>query len=331
MNGYTGLKTGSCALGKLTLLAVLWLSGCGQSSSKPPVLIAINPWPGYELLHLAKTQGYFSDEGLNVELKEVSSLADSQRAYVGGQVDGFTSTIVEAVQAHLALNGRTRIVMVPDYSNGGDVIVAASGISTVADLKGRKVGCEVSSLGLMVIQRALQGVGLSVDDVQLVNVEQLKGLDELQAGTIDAMVTYPPYSVAMLATGDYQTIFTTREIPGEIIDVVSVSQAVLDHNPQLVSGLMRVWHRAYQYTREHPDAAYRIMAEREQLTVAEFREIFEQDLEVFSRQQMEEKLRDTEALGKSVAEVCRLMTGLIHYQNSCESIDQLIYRGPLDN
>lgn len=73
------------------------------------------------------------------------------------------------------------------------------------------------------------------------------------------------------------------------------------------------------------------MAEREQLTVAEFREIFEQDLEVFSRQQMEEKLRDTEALGKSVAEVCRLMTGLIHYQNSCESIDQLIYRGPLDN
>ena len=43
----------------------------------PPLRIAISPWPGYEFATLAQQKGFFADEGVRVELRELSSLGES--------------------------------------------------------------------------------------------------------------------------------------------------------------------------------------------------------------------------------------------------------------
>ena len=61
------------ALAALAVLIGTWLPG-GDSTSGP-LRVAINPWPGYEFAMLAASQGYFEDEGVEVRLVELSSLA----------------------------------------------------------------------------------------------------------------------------------------------------------------------------------------------------------------------------------------------------------------
>ncbi len=318
-----------CGKAALVLLALMLLNGCEKTPAPQPLLIAINPWPGYEMLYLAKTRGYFKEQGLDVELKEVSSLADAQRAFLNGQVDGFASTLVESVQAHLVLGGGVQIVMIPDFSNGGDAIIARREIESLSQLKGKRLGGEMSSLGLMIAQRALDKAQLTNDDVTLVDVEQLKGFDALETAEIDAMITYPPFSVQLLENGKYHTLFTSREIPGEVIDTVSIRQSVLERDPQLVSKLLATWQQVSMYVQSNPDQAYATMAEREQLALEEFKVIFEQDVKVLSAAEMRDTLLNHAALEKSAASLCQLMTGLIHYKHNCDNISGVIYRGEL--
>ncbi|MEC4728919.1 ABC transporter substrate-binding protein [Shewanella sp. D64] len=222
----------------VSLLLSLMLTACSHepltNKITITITIAINPWSGYELLYLAEKR-FFKDVGLNIELAH----SDAQRAYISGRVDGFASTIVEAVQAQEFGGAPLKVVLLADYSNGGDVILSQAPYQSLSDLKGKKIGCEVSSLGIYILARALTVHGMSLNDVEVVNVEQGNALQSLDSGLIDAMVSYPPYSFEILNDPQQANhkIFTTAEIPNEILDTVSFSTKVIKENPNLVSKL----------------------------------------------------------------------------------------------
>jgi hypothetical protein len=48
--------------------------------------------------------------------------------------------------------GLLKVIPIPDYSNGGDVIIADTRIGNMLGLKGKRIGCEVSSLGIYILQ-----------------------------------------------------------------------------------------------------------------------------------------------------------------------------------
>ena len=75
----------------LGLFSVLALSACSEAPSDP-LRVGINPWPGYGPLFLAADKGFFAEEGIDVELVELTSLADVRRAFERGQIDGMTSS-----------------------------------------------------------------------------------------------------------------------------------------------------------------------------------------------------------------------------------------------
>ena len=77
------------------------------------------------------------------------------------------------------------------------MIISKEPINSVTDLKGRKVGTEVGSLGKYVLYAALAKYDMSLDDVTVVNVEQLNAKNAMDSNEVDAMVTYPPYSFAL--------------------------------------------------------------------------------------------------------------------------------------
>ena len=134
----------------LCVCVLALLTACAKKEPRP-ITIAINPWPGYELLYLAEKKQFFEKVGANIKLYQLGSLSDAQRAYLNGQVDGLTSTLIEAVQAQVLGGQALKIIMVPDYSNGGDVIVSNKSASSISDLKGKTIGCEVSSLGIYIL------------------------------------------------------------------------------------------------------------------------------------------------------------------------------------
>lgn len=296
-------------MGRL-LLVILILFVVACAPKKEPVRIAINPWPGYELLHLAEQLGYFEQAHLPIKLVQMNSLSDSLRAYQAGRVDGLTSTLVEVVQAQRHQAAPLKVVLLTDYSNGGDLIITRKENPTVASLKGKRVGCEVTALGILVLAKALALQGLSVTDVTLVNVEQLSGEKALTFGEIDALVTYPPVSVNLLSQPNFHAVFTSREISGGILDVVSVSADTLKTHPDFAAQLMHVWHRAYQYLQEHPQDAYIRMAQRGNISPEDFKHIYLNDIYVYPLIEMKKKLEVQGWLDQEAKTVCGLLQGM---------------------
>ena len=311
---------------KLWLLFVLifWIQGCDKPAPST-IKIAINPWPGYEFLYLAEKKGFFEKVGLNVKLIQLVSLADAQRAYINNQVDGFASTIIEAVQAEPLGGKPLKVVLVPDYSNGGDVILANKSIESMSDLKGRVVGAEVSSLGIYVLQRALTKSNMSLSDVTVLNVEQSDGEREIKAGNIDAFVTYPPVSVKMLKLEGVHKIFTSAQIPNEIIDTVSLSQDAIDRNPGVVKKLHQAWQMALDYAENNKEEAYTLMATREGISKEEFQDVLS-DLMVLNAMDQKKLFETSDILQQSVRSVCETLVHVNSIEVSCDKYPDIIYR-----
>jgi NitT/TauT family transport system substrate-binding protein len=305
-----------------SFLIVLLLSGC-EAEPPPSVEIGINPWPGYEFLYLAEKKGFFEEIGLNVKLLQLDSLADVQRAYINGYTDGLASTVIEAVQAQ-SLGGKPlKIVLIPDFSNGGDAILSRREFKTVADLKGKKIGAEVSSLGIFLLQRALLKAGLTLKDVTVINVEQLNAEQSLLNKRIDAVVSYPPTSVDILKHEAFHTIFTSAEIPGEIIDTISVSEEALAANPELASKLRIAWQMALDYFKESPEDASRIMAQREGISPQEFNDALT-GLKILSSAD-QKALFENKAIHESVLEVCRTLVHIKSINEDCNDFPDIMY------
>jgi len=253
------------------LLLILGTWGCLKETGKP-IRIGINPWPGYEFLFLADEMGFFRDEGVAVKLVEFNSLSDVARAFERGQVDGMASTMIEVVQVDQRTERAPRVFLVTDFSNGGDVLVASAGVRGLRDLAGKRVAVDPASLSTYIVARALDAAGLGLDDVTLVAMDQALVARAIKTGEVDAVSTYPPFSFDILSADGPHVIFSSAQIPDEVLNVVSLAQSVIDARAPEVTGIIRAWDRALAYARSNPDEAHDFMARREGITIAQLRE-----------------------------------------------------------
>lgn len=236
------------------------LAGC--SKAPQPLRVGTDTWPAYQLLGLAQEKGFFRQEGANVQLLEFGSLSDTRRAYETGKLDGLAITVVEVLMARDTDGRSPKIVRVLDFSDGADVVLARKEIHSVRDLRGKRVGVELASLGVYMLGRALALEGLDLADIVPVSKDPVLMHEELFSGELDAAVTYPPESEAILADPRFHAIFSSRQIPGEIVDVIAFDESVLRERPDEVRAFQRGIDRAFEFLRSEPEEAYRVMAER---------------------------------------------------------------------
>ena len=247
-----------------------WAGRQALSPSPRPLRVAINPWPGYEFATLALKKGFFEDEGIDVRLLELSGLGDCVRAFEREQMDGFFGTVTEVLRSRDQSHRGARIVMVADYSDGADVILARDGVATVAELRGRRIGIETGSLTAFILARALEQSGLAWADVRTVHMAAMDMGAAMAEGKVDAVVTYPPLSLEIVKSGTGREVFSTREIPGEVVDVLAFDESSLGTRGDEIRGFIRAFHRAQEYAKAHPSESMDIMAAREGITPEEF-------------------------------------------------------------
>jgi NitT/TauT family transport system substrate-binding protein len=243
------------AIGVCVLAALA--AGCTQDRT-PPLRVGTNVWPGYEPLYLARDLELLDPDG--VRLVEYSSASQVIRAYRNGRIDAAALTLDEVLLL-LASGLEPRVALVMDISHGADAILARPGVDGLADLKGRRVGVENTALGAYVLSRALEQAGMSVDDVDVVEVEVDAHEGAYRGGEVDAVVTFEPVRSRLLAAGAH-VVFDSTRIPGEIVDVLAVRREVLNRRPEVVRGVLRAWFGAVDRLHAHPREGARRIAER---------------------------------------------------------------------
>ncbi|NJR23251.1 MAG: ABC transporter substrate-binding protein [Richelia sp. CSU_2_1] len=284
----------------LTLGAIV-LASC--TKAEPPLRIGANVWPGYETLYLARSLGYY--DNTPIRLVDYPSGTEEVRAYRNGEIEGAGISIDQALVL-ASTNPDVRIVVVMDFSNGGDVILGKPEIKKLKALKGRPVGVESTALGAFIITRALEQQGMSPKDIKIISLGVSEHERAFKKGTVDAVVTFGAARTKLLAAGA-KTLFDSSQMAGEIVDVLILREDVINKQPQTVQALVEGRFRALDYLNKNPqDAAARI-APRTGVTSEQFLESLK-GLKSLNLQENQKLLGKTDpSLLKSVTRLSQLM------------------------
>lgn len=260
------------------------LSSCSVfESPQTPIRIGINAWPGYEFLYLADVKGFYEREGVPVQIVEFDSLSDGKRAYERGNIDALACTLIEHLQILENSPRNPMIAAVADYSNGADVALMKTEAGQPKSLKGATVGLESESLGVYMLFRLLEREGLSLDDVKLESVNQSVMRDWFCEDRIDVAITYPPTSIHLTRDCGASEIFSSEEIPGEVVDIIVFDQSLLHDRPEDVESVLKAFFDAQEWAFDNKEEAFAIMGEREGVTAEEFAEALSDGLFVVGR------------------------------------------------
>ena len=256
--------------------AVAWLllgacSGGGAESGREEVRIGANLWLGFDLLAMAEDLGWFAEEGFDVEIVDLGTPADTRAAFERGYIDGMATTLLDLIETRSEASLDPVAVLITDYSDGADVVVARRGITSIAGLAGARIAAD-GPLGVYLLSRMLSKEGMALGDVELVWASQTDMPALAWSGQIDAAVTFPPASTELTRDLGYNTLFSSADIPGEVMDVVSFGAQFTRDHPEAVRAILRVWDRALGYLSEHPQETVAALAAREGLDAAEAEE-----------------------------------------------------------
>jgi NitT/TauT family transport system substrate-binding protein len=245
------------------MLALL-LGACSLTQAPPPPLrIGANIWPGFAPLYAAADRQLYGST--QVTMTTFSSLYDADRAFSQGRIDVLGTTLFDALR--IADEGvALRVVLVIDYSNGADGVVASQGITSIPQLKGKRVAVEVGAINHFVLLSALDRAGLRESDVTLVNMSVEEAAKSLALGKIDAAALWEPLLSEQASAAGAQKLFTSAEIPGQIADVLVVRQDLAEQRPADVANLAIGWEQALQIWRTRPQEVEGVMAQSMNMT-----------------------------------------------------------------
>ena len=295
----------------LLVAAGVWKAVQLRNPVREPLRVAISPWPGYEFASLAQTKGYFEQEGVDVRLLELGSLGDCRRTFERGQADGFFGTMIEVIESDARLQRSAEIVCVVDYSDGADCILARDPIGSVADLRGKRIAVEHSSVNVLVLTRALELAGLAWSDVTVVYMPAMQMPEAMSGGAVDAAVTYPPLSLDIRRGIGVKEVFTTAQIPGEVVDLLAFDAKTAQERRREIDAFVRAFFRAQQYAAANREEGYALMAARQRITAKEFEEALSGGIRLVGRAQQERflgpegSLRDTVASARAMLNTAR--------------------------
>jgi NitT/TauT family transport system substrate-binding protein len=110
------------------------------------------------------------------------------------------------------------------------------------DIKGQNVNLVQFSVSHYLLARALESVGMTEQDVTVVNTADPDMVAAFQTPDVTAMVTWNPMASAIVALPGAANVFDSSKIPGEIIDLMVANTAVLKDNPDFGKALAGIWY-----------------------------------------------------------------------------------------
>lgn len=245
-------------------------NGTTKITSSPqslPLRVSYSLWPGYFPLLVASEKGFFQKQGVKVELVYWPNYAASMPDFIAGKYDGITLALGSAMSA-IQKNFNAQIVLALDRSAGADVVVAQPSIQSIANLKGKRIGVKIGDFGELFVIEMLKTHNLSINDIKFANMEGQAIPTQLKKGNIQAGHTWKPYLLQSAKNGA-RVIFTSKETPGLITDLVVFRNDVLRDRREDIKAFIRGWFQGVDYWKTHPEESKILITKKLNLKLEE--------------------------------------------------------------
>ena len=171
----------------LTFAAALLAAAPAVAADEMTVLLDWFVNPDHGPIIVAQEKGYFADQGLDVEIIAPADPSDPPKLVAAGQAElaiSYQPQLHLQVAEGLPLKRVGTLVATP---LNGLLVLEDGPIKEIADLKGGKIGYSVAGVEESVLSVILAKHGLSMDDVELVNVNWSLS-PSLMSGQVDAVL-----------------------------------------------------------------------------------------------------------------------------------------------
>ena len=260
------------------LVTAASLAGAGllpaRAADAQKISVGINAWIGYGPWYIAKEKGLDLANGIDIDFVNLSSNDDFKSTLAAGSVDSTHALITSALQ-YQAAGIKFRIALFQDISTTADAIIATPDITTLADLKGKTVGVPKESGGEYLLRLVLEPVGLTLDDLNLLDMQADQAAVAFIAGRVDAAVSYEPYIAnAKNEVDGVVTLATAADVPGVISDIWLVTEDLMSEHPDAIVGMLRAWDAGVKALRADTEDGLETIAKATNTTADDLRGTF---------------------------------------------------------
>ena len=178
---------------------------------------------------------------INIDVVQINDYIESINQYTVGEFDACTMTNMDALTIPAAGGVDSTALIVGDFSNGNDGIIL-KGESELAAIKGQNVNLVELSVSHYLLARALDSVGLSEADVQVVNTSDADMVAIYGTDDVTSVATWNPLLSEISEQPGSTVVFNSAQIPGEIIDLLVINTETLNAHPELGKALTGAWY-----------------------------------------------------------------------------------------
>ena len=232
----------------LAAVCAIALIGCDREPV-PPLRVGTFPGPASELMFLAQHRGWLSSN--ETRLVEFVNDGEVMRAFRNGSIEAAFVSLDEVLM--LAQSGMDPVILfVTAESRGGDAVVAHPDVTSLADLRGRRVAVQVNSVSAYLLRRSLKIAGLDTADLQIVNLSPDRHRAAFARRDVDAVVTAEPVRLQVAELGGVE-LFSSASLPLELMGVMIISGTYLEQHGDRASTICTAWRRAEEDIRSPTD------------------------------------------------------------------------------
>jgi ABC-type nitrate/sulfonate/bicarbonate transport system substrate-binding protein len=221
-------------------------------------------WPVF----LAQKENIFGKNGLNVELVSFNSGVDAANAVISNQISAHAvNTFVDLFNIEGRSPNKIKLFAVQQLSNDGysEALVARknSGINSIKDLKGKKVGITPGTFTETIVTAAYGKEINLKEEAELVKLAPNLQVPALESGQIDALFAYEP-NITLTTTNDTAYIvddhFFRNVAEPFYLGGFTISQQLIENNPDVAKRIIKSIDEAMQLGEENPKLKYEAIA-----------------------------------------------------------------------
>jgi len=234
------------------LTGLLLLAGCSvPAPPQEPKTLKIGVLPITDVVpaYVAQEQGYYTAEGIQVELVPVASGAERDSLIQAGSIDGELNELITTVLTNAGSDVKVRTVTTarrpfPEVPLFFILSSPGSGIEAVEQLKGVEIGISENTIIEYVTDRILQREGFQPDEIAFTNVPRIPvRLELLLNDQIKAAVLPDPLASLAQLQGA-RVVVSDAVYPEVSLSVLSFREDILKDRPDTVRAFLRAWDKA---------------------------------------------------------------------------------------